>query len=287
MAKQIRTITISALNVAMHRPHSPQRYVDLFRAAHAARRLYSQGEIHGLMLGRLQGLRDAVEANEFTGEVYRFVKVDANEPWFDTRTRRQATPEEVEQIAIPEHLLAHMQRIQFVFYPREHQLWFVAKDKKDALSVGAMEKFFQTLLEQTANEHQFPEIAVTALPDEDALDEVFDIPGLHRIELSFKRPNPDDAGALEARFEERLAAMNVRSRQETLAAARGQELQPDDQLRAEAEVAARNGNVKGIGRDDFGRPIERTTAQKPKRLYMRVNSAIETALDVLRRAKDE
>lgn len=284
MSDRKRTILVSALNVAMHRPHSPQRYVDLFKAAFNAGQFFQQGEIHGLLFGSLQDTVDAVEKNELIGEVYRFVKVDANEPWFDTRTKKQATSEEVDQINIPQHLLAHMQQIPFVFYPRQHELWFVSKDRKDSLPITVAERFFQKLLEKTAMANNFPEVAVTALPDFDALDEVLGLPDLHHIELSFKRPNPDDAGGIEAIFEERLANMNVRTRHETLTAVQGQVLQPDEQLRAEAAVAARNGNVMAKGRNEYGITIQATTAQKPRKIYMQVNSAIETGLDVLRRA---
>lgn len=286
MANSTRTIEVAALNVAMHRPHSPQRYVDLFRHAYEAQRIFSHGEIHSLLLGSLQGLADAVENNEFSGEIYRFVKIDPNEPWFNMLTRAEATPDQVQQINIPPHLLAHMQTIPFVFYPREHELWFVAKDRKSTLAIQVVENFFQRLLQDTAAANQMPEIAVTALPDQEALDEVLSVPGLHRLELQFKRPNPDD-GAMdhEARFEERLAAMNVKSMQETFSAGAGQVLLPDEQLKAEAAVASRNGNVIGIGKNDNGTPIERTTKSKPMRLFLHVNSAIQTAKDVLRSAK--
>lgn len=285
MARTTRTVEIAALNVAMHRPHSAERYVELFRHAYNAQRVFAQGEIHGLMLGSLQGLAEAIPKNEFTGEIYRFVKIDPNEPWFDMETRAEATPDQVQQINIPPHLLAYMQTIPFVFYPREHELWFVAKDRKATLAINAAERFFQRLLEQTAAMHQMPDVAVTALPDREALDEVLRVPGLHKLELHFKRPNPDGAEDYEARFEQRLAAMNVKSMQETLSAGVDQTLQPDAQLQAEAAVAARNGNVVGVGRGDQGVPIVVTTAQKPKRLHMIVNSAIETVKDVLRRAK--
>jgi len=239
------------------------------------------------MLGSLRDLADAVANNLFAGEIYRFVKIDPNEPWFDMMTKAEATPDQVQQINIPPHLLAHMQTIPFIFYPQEHELWFVAKDRKTTLAIHAAEKFFQRMLEQTAIAHQMPDVAVTALPDREALDEVLRVPGLHKLELHFKRPNPDGAEDYEARFEQRLAAMNVKSMQETLSAGAGQTLLPDAQLQAEAAVASRNGNVVGVGRGDEGTPIVVTTAQKPKRLHMHVNNAIETVMDVLRRARGQ
>lgn len=286
MSKKERTIVVGGLNVAMHRPHSPQRYVDLFKHAYGDRQIFMQGEIHGLMLGSLQGLDRAVENNEFNGEIYRFVKINADDPWFDLHTRRQATEDQVGQISIPENLLAHMQRIPFVFYPRQHELWFVARDRADSLSIPRTERFFQKLLEQAAQMHDYPEVAVTALPDQDALDEVLGVQGLHSVEVSFKRPNPDDGGDLEAMFEERLATMNVSRQTVVMTASRGQVLEPDEQFKAEAAVAARNGNVKSVGVGDGGIPIILTTAEKPRRVFMTVDEKIETVINVLRRARD-
>ncbi len=284
---RLRTITIGALNIAMHRPHSPERYVELFTAALKLGRLFQQGEIHGLMLGPLTGRRDAIEKNELSGEIYRFVQVNPDDPWFDLRTRRQAAPEEVERINIPQHLLAHLQSFPFIFYPRQHELWFVSKDRGSSLSIKAAEKFFQALFDQTAAASNFPEIAVTALPDKEKLEELLNLPGLRRLELSFNRPNPDDGGELEAEFEERMANINVGKRHEVLTAPRGQEMEPDAQLQAEARVAARNGKVLGEGVDLDGAPIQMSTEERPARFFKRVNDAIETVKDVLRRARDE
>lgn len=286
MSKMTRTIVIGGLNVAMHRPHSPQRYVDLFKHAYDDRQIFMQGEIHGLMLGSLQGLENAVKDNEFIGEIYRFVQINANDPWFDLHTRRQATEDQVGKISIPENLLSHMQRIPFVFYPKEHELWFVARDRKNSLSIPRTERFFQKLLENAVQMHGYPEVAVTAIPDQDALDEVLGVPGLHSVEVSFKRPNPDDGGDLEAMFEERLAAMNVGRQTVVMTASRGEVLEPDEQFKAEAAVAARNGSVKSVGVDDTGIPIISTTAEKPRRVFMTVDEKMETVLNVLRRARN-
>lgn len=286
MAPRSRTVVVSALNIAMHRPHSPERYVELFSSAYDTHKLYEQGEIHGLILGSLFGVRDAVQTNELSGEIYRFVKVDANEPWFNTLTRKQATEKEVQQISIPQNLLAHMQKIPFIFFPKEHELWYLSKDKTGSLSPGVVEKYLQTLFDHVVAEQQFPQVDVTTLPDKDALEEVFDVPGLHRVELTFKRPNPDDAGDLAAKFEQRLAGLNVQSRQEVLTSKKGERLQPDEQLRAEAEVAARNGRVTSVGVDEHGTPVEASTAKKPKRIPMRFIEAKETIRELIKRAKN-
>lgn len=190
MAQRARTVVVSAMNIAMHRPHSRERYVELFSSAYDVHKLYAQGEIHGLILGSLYGIGDAVQTNELSGEIYRFVKVDANEPWFNTVTRKQATEKEVQQISIPRHLLAHMQKILFIFFPREHELWYVSKDKSGVLAPGIVEKYLQTLFDHVVADQQFPQVDVTALPDEDALEEVFNVPGLASCRANVQASQP-------------------------------------------------------------------------------------------------
>lgn len=280
---QERTITISALNVAMHNPHSPQRYVDLLKEARRRQILVPQGEIHGLMLGVLYGSKDAVENNELTGEVYRFLKVDQNEAWFNLRERRRATEEEVQDINIPRHLLAHMQKIPFVFLPKQHELWFIAADRKARLAPPAAGRFFQTILTDAANRLDYPSVDVTVLPDAGALDDMFSVAHLHKIVMKFNRPNADDGAELEARFMARMEAQNLKSISTEMLSDEHRDIQPDEATVRDARIAARNGAVAIEGRDLNGAKVQLSTAQRPARFFKIVDSAIESAMDVLRR----
>lgn len=280
-----RTIEISALNIAMHKPHSPQRYVDLFADARGLEFLVEQGELHGIMLGPLYGVEDAVSKNELTGEIYRFVKIDSDEPWFNVETRQQATDKETEGINIPPHLLAHMQHIQFVFYPKEHQLWFICKDRKDRLAPNAAERFFETLFTHVASLKGYPEVAVTALPDAAALEEMLSIHRLGKIVMHFKRPNADDDDDAEVRFMKRLEDQQIKAVTEELTAEQYESIIPDETTRREARIASRNGSVTVIGTDAEGVRVKESTSEKPTRLFRKVNEAVETAMAVLRRTK--
>ena len=148
----------------MHKPHSPARYVKLFQDALNMQFLVVQGEVHGVILGTLYGVDDGVEKNEISGEIYRFIRVDPNEPWFNTSTGKQASGDDLREIKIPENMLAHMQRIPFIFYPQEHELWFISRDRKDRLSAKAAERFFSALFTATVAANNYPDVAVTALP---------------------------------------------------------------------------------------------------------------------------
>jgi hypothetical protein len=282
--RKTRTIQIAALNIAMHKPHSPQRYVDLFRDAARSRMLVGQGELRAMMLGDLYGVNQAIEKDELQGEIYRFLKVDANEPWFDLKTKKQATQEEVEKISIPKHLLAHMQRISFVFFPKKHQLWFASKDGKNSLGPLLAQKFFQQLFEAVCADRDYPLVNVTAIPEKNAIDEMFKIHRLRQITLTFRRPNVGDDGSEEEG--ELLAAMEAQGiyvYSEDMRAGKGGGIKPNDRTKNRAAIAAVNGAVEVDGYDADGKPVQESSEDKPMRIYEKLNTTLETVFDVIRR----
>lgn len=277
-----RTIEVSALNIAMHRPHSPERYVKLFQDALNMHFLAGQGEVHGVILGALYGIDEGVEKNEISGEIYRFIRVDPNEPWFNISTGKQASGDDLREIKIPEYMLAHMQRIPFIFYPREHELWFISKDRKDRLSAQAAERFFSVLLAATVAEHNYPEVAVTVLPAATALDEMFAMHEIRKITFQFKRPNADDDNELELKFLDRMELQNIKTINQELIGVAPSTIEPDDETKAEARIASKNGFVTVYGRNAEGTNLQESTIDKPTKKFMKVREAIETAINVLR-----
>lgn len=280
-----RTIEISALNISMHTPHSPQGYVDLIVHARRKKKIFRQGEVHALMLGSLIGTKSALASNELRGEVFRFVNVNADEPWFNTQTNEQASDEEVAALNIPENLRAHMQRIEFVFYPKEHELWFISRDGSNRLGPSRAARFFKLLLDDVTISRELPDVEVTVIPDKTALEQMFKVFQLNKIVMQFKRPNPDDAADIQARIMGRMEAQKVKTMNEELIAARGQSIKPDAQTLEESKVAALNGFVEVHGKDADGLPVHESTVDKPLRLSVRVNTNIETAADVLLRSR--
>lgn len=278
-----RTIKISALNIAMHNPHSPEKYVALFKDAKKLNFLVRLGSLHGAMLGSLDGPKNGKESVELSGEIYRFVKLDPSEPWFNVETRKVATENDVGRINIPSHLLPHLQRIEFIFKPKVHELWFVSQDRKDTLGPLAASNFFQSLFDQLVESGKYPKIEVTALPDAETLDEMLSLPTLERITIELKRPNADDAAGEEAKWLKKLEKQNAQKQVTQLVANAGESIKPDSETKSLANVASRNGNVSVIGRDTAGKRVEESTRERPLVIVERVNSEIETSMDVLRR----
>lgn len=282
MAKP-RSIQISALNIAMHRPHSPQLYMTLLREAKNLNALITLDTLHAAMLGSLDGPDEYQKGVVLTGEVYRCVRLDPSQPWFNLQTAEAASDADMGSVSLPKHLLPHLQHIDFVFRPDTHELWFVSQDRKDRLGAQAAVKFFQMLFDRVYQAGKCTQVEVTALPDVESLDTMLSLHKLERMTIDLKRPNADDGASEEARLLKRLENQGIRRQETELVAGAGESIKPDAETRALAAVAARNGSVSVVGKDAAGQRVRESTVAKPMLLTRLVNAAIETAMDVLKR----
>lgn len=278
-----RTINISKINIAMHRPHSPECYMSLFRSAYELKRPIRQGDLHAIMLGSLYHVDPSNPHLGLEGEIYRFVKIDPTEPWFNSETNEQASEEEVQQINIPANLVPHLRKIPFVFTPDNHTLWFICRDRKDVLSPGAAAIFFNTLFSAQEISARFPTVEVTPFVDSERLEDMLNQRNIEKMIIEFKRPNSDDGIDLEARFEERMRQQNIRKQVTEILSADGY-LSLDDETKAEAMVAANNGKVVITSRSPLGTRETASTMDKPYVQPHTVDENIETRASVLKRA---
>ncbi len=284
---KLRTIEIGALNIAMHKPHSPERYVSLFKDAKRLKRLIKLGSLHGAMLGSLSIPKELTRNEVVTGEIYRFVSIDGSLPWFNLETSDAATEDDLENVSIPSNLLPNLQRIEFVFLPYEHQLWLVTQDRKDRMGITTAAKFFQLLFDVLVIEHKYPPIEVTPLPEEDSLEEMLSLKHLEKIVIELKRPNADDGGDLEKKLQKKMEKMNIRKMQTTYTTDTGATISPDEETKEFAKIASKNGNVSIVGRNAEGLPVRESTQAKPMIKSQHVNQEIENSMDVLKRVAKE
>lgn len=279
-----RRITLAAINIAMHAPHPTDRYVELLQKAFRRRMIVRIGSLHGVTLGILYRPQQHGKLTLVSGEIYRFVKLDPGQPWFNTEKKEPATEEDVESINIPAHLLPHLQRIPFVFNARRHQLWYVSRDQSNSLSPATAVRFLELLLQTTALANEFPDVSVTAVPEKTSVDKILNLPGLEYLKIELVRPNPDTGESAEERWLRRLEEQKTTKAKLELFHARNQVLEPDAETKEMASVAANNGVVYGRGRSADGLPIEDSTKDRPMLRFEFVDTNVETAADVLYRA---
>lgn len=277
-----RTIEIRQINIAMHQPHSPQGYVDLFQKAYHLKFIHERGRSDGFMLGAVYDSENALISDELRGEVYRFTNIDPDSPWFNTQTGKPAEEEETGRIEIPRHLHPNLDLIPFVFRPQSHQLWYVSKDRKASMGPAIAEGFFQALFNTTCLQHGLPPVEVTVVPDSGAINDVLGIHRLTRVTMVFKRPN-DDADELEKRIMERMQRRKVNRIEEVMTSQDPDGITPDADMVDEATAAAKNGYVVSEGFDNSGLPAQESTIDKPAIYPATVDDEIETVSQVLSR----
>lgn len=282
MAKP-RTIEIRQINISMHAPHSPQGYVDLFQKAYRLKRIATRGKSDGYLLGALYDTKNAVDKNELQGEIYRFTNIDPNAPWFNTQTGKPAEDAETEQISIPGNLHPNLEHIPFIFRPKEHRFWYVSKDRKVTMGPSIAEVFLQQLFDEVSRKHDMPPVEVTVKPDEAAVEEVLSIHRITKIIFEFKRPNADDAGDVEQRIMRRMEQRNINRIREEMTSNDPDGIEPDEEMKLEAQVAANNGHVEAKGYDAVGMSATESTRAKPAVYPEIVNEAVESVWNVLGR----
>lgn len=278
-----RTIDLRQINISMHSPHSAQGYVDLFQKAYRLRHIATRGKADGFMLGALYNVKNAVEDNELQGEIYRFTNIDPDAPWFNTQTGRQAEESDTQQITIPQNLHPNLERILFVFRPREHRFWFVSRDRKTTMGPALAEGFLQQLFDEVSRKHVLPTVEVTVVPDEAAVEQIFSIHRMTKLVFEFKRPNADDADDVEKKIMDRMRDRRINRMREEMTSRDSKGIVTDDDLRAEAEAAAHNGHVEAHGFDAAGIAAFESTKAKPARYPQLLDEAVETVWNLLSR----
>lgn len=278
-----RRIEIRQINIAMHAPHSPKGYVALFQDAFHLRRIVTRGKADGYLLGSLYNVKSALDSNELHGEIYRFTHIDPDTPWFNTQTGKPADELDTEKIVLPENLQPNLERFPFVFRPKEHRFWYVSKDRKSSLGPSVAESFLQKIFDEVSLRKGLPSVEVTVTPDRAAVEEVLNIHRITRIIFEFKRPNIDDAGEIETRIMERMERQRINRINEVMTSTDPDGIEPDEQLKAEAEVAAHNGHVESYGYDAAGLPAAESTKNKPAKYTSLLNESIESIWNVLNR----
>ncbi len=275
--------TIGALNIAMHAPHSPSRYVQLFRRIYSLRRIVTARGVTGAIIGNLFPLHRDKPEDGLTGEFYQFIQLDPNEPWFDLESKDEASPDDLQAIVIPERLKPHLARFSFVFFPRGHRLYLRIRNGNRSFGIQTASTVVKRLLEDPKLA-EFGSVEVTVEPDKNTIESIFRIPYLKQLRIELVRPNSDDHHDAEKRVLKRLQNQGARKMIVALNSGRGDTLSPDEDTKTLARVAASNGFVVASGRDASDQPVEQSTRDKPWIEPVTYDSNRQTAEDALHEA---
>jgi len=214
----------------------------------------------------------------FYGRILVWTEIDRDGKWLNQEKNKEATATEKAAIQIPPSLDPNFRSFNFVFLEERHLLILEYRNElgEHFGSVRA-QKFFSTLFEEQLLGAETPEVAVTVIPSHEALDRIYAIPRLRRLEIYVLRPNPDDLAEDQQRLLDRLLKQGAKSQTlELVKKAKVKTITPDDETKRLAAIAVENGHVTGEGSDD-GKPILESTKDHPKIVVAEVKGGTSIA----------
>ena len=254
MSQMARTkkLTYGAVNITMH-PHSPEKYVELFRMARKnSENINLRGDSYAT-LSFFYPYKKGQSANEpFEGEVLKFTDIDVEGDWFNIVKKDVASDEEKGKIVIPENLKPNVARFSFVFLPASHLLVYEMQDKSRNLTPRQMSLFITGIFSNEKIIKKFGKINVTILTEPESVQRMLALKGITCINMVTRRPNPDDLASAESIMQKRFKRIGVIEEDKTYKSERGQEIKPDVELKQDALIASRNGEVSIRRVNEFG-----------------------------------
>lgn len=269
-----RTYRVSAINIVLH-PHSPKKYAEFWRDIFSSDDPVKVRGTSAVMIGSCSAVNGGDDEKGLTGVIYKFFKLDAAEPWFDTQKKSAADKGELRKISIPDHLKPHLQEFSYVFYPEGHRLYFVSSRSGAQLSPKFLLSYLERVTER-AEFGQFGEIKLTVVPSEESIDQILSLSRLKSLYLDIHKPNPDDQKSAEALMQARLKKQNIKRSELTLTEASSKGIQPDDETKVLIRIAASNGEVRARGENKAGELVSLSTEKHPMQEVVDYDSNVQT-----------
>lgn len=273
-----KRIWISALNIKIH-PHSPGKYIELFKDAYKLEKsVRLRADDYGI-IGWMRFLNTKNPLEGITGELYKYLELDPDKPWLNVEEHKKAEPSEILDIQIPDHMKPNMTAFRFVFFPKGHRLFFEFYSDGNRIGPTLVKKLFEGLFSHDTIKQKYGDVDVILEPSREKLEEILSIYNLKQLQMRITKPNPDDPDEFEHKVFERMELENVDSFDYNL---RGKFIDPDQETKLLARVAASNGYVKGLGRDEEDRRTEESTVDHPLQDRVDYDPDIESPSEVFR-----
>ena len=222
------TIVMGALNIAAD-PHPKGVYRTLFEAA-ADKPIRLWGSDWAKITAPID--RESTQPS-FYGRILVWTEIDRDGRWLNQAEDREATPTEKRAIQIPEILDPNFRSFNFVFIEDRHLLILEYQNELgEHFGPQRAEKLFRRLFVKDEPDEGEPVVEVTVVPSTEALDKIFAIPQLRKLEINVVRPNPDSLDEQEERILQKLLDQGAKEQTLILKKRAGvKKLEPDDKPR--------------------------------------------------------
>ena len=261
MPKNLKMM-IGSINIKIH-PHKPEMYIELFKDAIALKNIVPmRGDVYG-SLSKFNFIDRKDKNLGFKGNIYKFLNIDPDQPWFDVEKEKVAEADVLKNISAIKNIKPNFCSFLYYFAPLKHRIFFTTYYDTKSISSKSIANFFTNIFFQPSIIDKYGEVEVIVEPSTDKLDKMMKMKQIDKLELMISRPNPDDHGEAERKLLARLGKLNAKKVYEEYESVNHETLKPDADLLTLTKIAASNGYVKTSGRDDFGKKVHESTLSHP------------------------
>lgn len=276
---KVRKLSISAINIVMPKPHSPERYINLLQEAKDMKKPIN---LRGDFQGMLGSVRPKDDEGYVSGEIYKYFNLRIDTQWFNMQEQKPAEEADLFAIRVPEHLKPHFKYFHYVFSSKHHRLFLITQDLKDSMAPSQAQKLFKGLFSSEEIVQKYGEIEVHIEPQHETLDRILSIPCLKKLYVEITPPNTDDFHAIEEAIFGDMDRQNAKRLSKTLIARDRNGLSPSNETKILAKVAQSNGHVEGSGLDADGSSVKVSTLDHPYVEQVTYNPATEDRAETLK-----
>ncbi len=216
----------------------------------------------------------------YSGRILLWTEIDMDGKWLDIDRDDELSEEDYQKITIPAAAKPNFRPFWYIFDEKSHTMYFeMGNEFGQSLGFTSAHRAISRLLDSSGAKRNKIEVTVTIIPEEDAVQKIVDMPGLRKLFIRIRTPNPDDFEDKKKEVLKELKENNAKQVDRTYTKVAGAErLTPTEEVKQLAEIGAENGYVTGESNVD-GRPNELSTKTFPKK----VSLSLEEGAGVLAR----
>lgn len=251
----VLTINISAS------PHPPGIYLKLFNVA--SKKIVKSRSNDAALITKPKHIKD----DYYSGRVLIWTEIDLNGPWLDIDSEDEISDILRNDIKIPQQAKPNYRSFDYLLDTSKHKFYVEIKNEiNQSLGPTTIRNILSRLMQPDIQGKGIPDIEVTVIPDEKAVETILNLPGLRTLTIRVVRPNADETDTdARKRVLMRLQKAGAQIAEEKWTKSSSAErLEPDAITRETAKVAAEDGFVRGEGRRKDGRKVTAATDDTPR-----------------------
>ncbi len=259
-----------SLNVAAN-PHPPGVYIRALDRASAI-----LVKVRGSDSAKItKPKKDDRNDDFYVGRILVWTETDWKGRWLDLEKEDALPPEVKKKVVVETTAKPNYRVLQYAFDNINHTMYFESKNEFGQ-NFGATtgRRLFGKLLSPEILGVESPEISISIIPEDAAIEQILSMPRLRKLTIRITRQNADTTGTGARRriFEELEAAKAKQVEIVYTKEAGAESLENTPEITEETDAARTNGYVKGQSRGSVSGKRELSTNDLPKKLTLNLDN---------------